>query len=306
MRKVLKWIGIVVGGLVGLLLIAAVGLYAKTQIQLDKTYDVQVASVAIPTDAESIERGKHLATVLCAECHGEDLGGTPNWISLPGLAVVSPPNITAGKGSATAGLSDEDWVRILRHGVKPDRTSVFVMRSVDYYYFNDEDLGDLLAYLKSMPPVDREENLEPLQFTFLGNVAYGAGAFGDLLAAGRIDHENRPSSFPELGVTVEYGEYLININGCRGCHGVELAGGKPGDPESMLAPNLTPGGDLAAWTDAEFIEAFRTGILPSGRRLVPKFMPWTYKGRMTDDELKAIFMYLQSLPALETSTAPAE
>ena len=108
MKRALKFIGIVLGGLLGLILLAAVGLYAKTKMQLNKTYDVQVESVVIPTDTESIEHGKHLATVLCAECHGDDLGGMPNWIALPGLAVVSPPNLTAGQGSVTADFTDED------------------------------------------------------------------------------------------------------------------------------------------------------------------------------------------------------
>lgn len=106
-------------------------------------------------------------------------------------------------------------------------------------------------------------------------------------------------------MTAEYGEYLVNINGCRACHGAQLAGGKPSDPNSPLAPNLTPGGELIAWTDADFIQTLRTGVALSGNLLNPKFMPWPYKGRMTDDELKAIFLYLQSLPKLPTSTASA-
>ena len=63
--------------------------------------------------------------------------------------------------------------------------------------------------------------------------------------------------------------------------------------------------ELIAWTDADFIQTLRTGVALSGHPLNPKFMPWPYKGRMTDDELKAIFLYLQSLPKLPTSTASA-
>jgi mono/diheme cytochrome c family protein len=301
----LKWLGIILGGFLGLLLIAALGLYAKTRMQFNKIYHVQVESVVIPTNADSIEHGKHLAAFLCMECHGEDLGGTPNWKVLSGIAAISPPNITLGKGSAIAHFTDEDLVRVLRHGVKPDGKSVFVMPSMYFHHLNDEDLSDLLAYLKSVPPVERGKGSEGhVRLTFLGNVLYGAGAFGNLLSAEVIDYDSRPTSFPTPGVTVEYGEYLININGCRGCHGAQLAGGKPPDPESTLAPNLTPGGELTAWTDADFIRALRTGIALSGHQLNPKFMPWEYKGRMTDDELKAIFLCLQSLPKLPTSTAP--
>jgi len=303
MKRALKWFGVILGGLVGLILITALGLYAKAMIQFDKTYDVQVKPVLIPTDADSIKHGKHLAAFLCVECHGEDLGGRPNWKLLPGIAAVSPPNLTLGEGSVIAHFTDEDLVRVLRHGVKPEGNSVFVMPSMYFHHLNDDDLGDLLAYMKSVPFVDRDNGGEEhVRLTFLGNVLYGAGAFGNLLSAEVIDHDTQPTSFLEPGVTAEYGEYLININGCRGCHGAQLAGGQPPDPNSTLAPNLTPGGELIAWTDADFIKTLRTGVALSGHQLDPKFMPWDYKGRMTDDELKAIFLYLQSLPKLGTST----
>lgn len=117
-----------------MLLLAALGLYAKTRIQFNKTYDVQVRSIAIPSDSASSEHGKHLTYVLCAECHGEDLGGISALIAIPNIAVISPPNITSGQGSVITTFTDVDWIRVLRHGVKPDGRSVFIMRSMDYQY----------------------------------------------------------------------------------------------------------------------------------------------------------------------------
>jgi mono/diheme cytochrome c family protein len=134
---------------------------------------------------------------------------------------------------------------------------------------------------------------------------YGAGVFGNLLRAGTLDQVNRPS-LPEPGVSAAYGQYLVNVNGCHDCHGAQLAGGKPGDPSSPLAPNLTPGGELTAWSEADFIKTLRTGVTPSGTNLPDNFMPWQFKSQMTDDELKAVFAYLKSLPKLPTSTKPAE
>src|SRR5512138_45432 len=124
MKKVLKWIGIILGASLGSILLIVLGFYAKTRIEFNRIYDVKVETMVIPADANSIEHGKHLASVLCAECHGDDLGGTPNWKVLPGIATISPPNITMGKGSAIANFTDEDLVRILRHGVKPDGKSI--------------------------------------------------------------------------------------------------------------------------------------------------------------------------------------
>jgi hypothetical protein len=74
------------------------------------------------------------------------------------------------------------------------------------------------------------------------------------------------------------------------------------DPTSnLLGPNLTPGGELAAWSEADFIQTIRTGATPSGHQL-NAVMPWKTYGKMSDDELKATFLYLQSLPKLATTT----
>jgi mono/diheme cytochrome c family protein len=306
MKKILKFIGIALGSLVGLVLLFALVMYAKTRMEFNKTYDVKVEAVTIPTDAASINFGKHLAIVLCMECHGDDLGGVPNWNVIPGLAVISTPNLTSGNGGAGREFNDADWVRVLRHGVIPEGRSVFIMPANEFYYLSDKDLGDLLAYVKSVPPVDKEVPDPHAKFTFAGNVLYGIGAFGNLLRASAIDQVNRPASFPAPGVTAEYGNYLIDINGCRACHGAQLSGGKPSDPASPLAPNLTKGGELNAWKEADFIHTLRTGITLSGHELNPRFMPWTYKSKMTDEELQAIWAYLESLPALPTSTSPSE
>ncbi len=268
-------------------------------------YEVKVESVTVPTVAASIEHGGHFATILCMECHAKDLGGTPDWFNIGPIGSANTPNLTTGKGGLGSQLTDEDFVRVLRHGVKPDGTSVFIMPSHDFYYLSDKDLGDLIAYIRSVPPVDREASTPQLHLTFLGNVMYGAGVFGDQLIAGKIDQTNRPT-IPDPGVNAAYGQYLVNISGCRDCHGSQLTGGKPGDPSSPLAPNLTPGGELTAWSEADFIKTLRTGVTPSGTNLPDQFMPWQFKSQMTDDELKAVFAYLKSLPALPTSTKPAE
>ena len=103
-----------------------------------------------------------------------------------------------------------------------------------------------------------------------------------------------------VGVTAEYGQYLVNVTGCHGCHGAQLSGGKSKKPGALDAPNLTPGGELDAWTTAQFVNTVHTGVTPSGRVLNPDEMPWKSVGTYTDDELTAIFMYLQSLPPLPT------
>src|SRR4051812_15928106 len=98
LKKVLKWVGIVLGVIVVLLLLGAAFLYFRAQSKLNQTYNVQVESVKIPTDAASIERGKHLATVVCMGCHGPDLSGTEFFNDPGGIGELHAKNLTAGKG----------------------------------------------------------------------------------------------------------------------------------------------------------------------------------------------------------------
>ena len=150
--------------------------------------------------------------------------------------------------------------------------------------------------MKTLPPVDRETR--PRALTPMAKVLYSLGAFGNLLYAETIQHDVRPTA-PPVGVTVDYGEYLSNANGCASCHGPQLNGAQPSEPGAPFAPNLTPGGDLAGWSEADFTATMRTGVTPSGQHLSDA-MPWKDLGKMTDDELKAVWLFLHAQPKLET------
>ena len=127
-----------------------------------------------------------------------------------------------------------------------------------------------------------------------------AGAFGDALAAEVLDHDAPLPSAPRRSITREYGEYLVNTGDCHACHGPNLAGAQSHEPGSPFSSNLTPGGILAVWTADEFIETMRSGLTPYGRRLDPNFMPYKEYSRLNDDDLTAMFLYIQTLPPLET------
>lgn len=298
--KILKWAGIGIVAVVVVLVVVAGMLYVRGQSRFAQTYNVPDEIVAIPGDAAALERGKHLTAMLCAGCHGENLAGT-EFFNDPALGTIHAINLTAGRGGIGATYTDADFVRVLRHGVRSNGTSVFVMPSKDFHYLSDADLGSIIAYLKTAPPVDRSWG--PKQFTLLGNVLVGWGVFDNLMMADQIDHIGTRPASPVVGVTKEYGDYLARLNGCRQCHGQQLSGGKVDDPSiDMFGPNLTPAGELAAWSDADFIKTIRTGTTPSGRTL-SEVMPWKHYGtHMNDDELKVIFLYLQSLPKLATTT----
>jgi len=292
MKKVLKWIGIVLGSLAGLILLAGTVLFAMGNSRLNKTYDFPPSGIVIPTDAASIEYGKYRVETLCADCHAEDLGGMNGWAVVGPLATIDSANLTSGEGGiAEEFATDEDYVRAIRHGIDPEGKPIYMPAVAAFQYLSDEDLAAIIAYLKTVPPVDRKTNGS--QFTVLGKIIFATGMFGDLPAEA-ASHQNNVTA-PAAGATVEYGEYLVNIGDCRACHGQELAGGSYPDPAvTQPVPNLTPGGELGAWTEEQFITIMRTG-----GALNPKLMPVKEIGKLSDDELKAIFMYLHSLPAME-------
>ena len=116
------------------------------------------------------------------------------------------------------------------------------------------------------------------------------------LAVDQIAHTSPRPVAPEPGVTAAYGQYLARL--CTECHGADLNGAPFGPPgEEIPTPNLTPGGELATWSEEDFFTTLRTGMTPEGDQLDME-MPWMYFGQMSDEELKALWLYLQSLPAL--------
>ncbi|MCI0394134.1 MAG: cytochrome c [Chloroflexi bacterium] len=301
MKRVLKWIGSVLGGLVALILLVAVIGYVRGSSIVNKEYEVQPASIPIPSDEKAIARGEYLVSVWlgCQDCHGENLGGQ-EFINEPGFAALYAPNLTSGNGGAAASYSDEDWIRALRHGIRPDGTNLIIMPSEFYTRLSAEELGVVVAYVRSLPPVDNET---PDREVFTPpRLLLGLGMLPpNFIPAEVIDHDAPPPAMPEVGANVAYGDYRANT--CRSCHGEELAG-VPADPQAGLpidTPNLTPGGDLGGWTEEQFLTAVTTGVTPDGRQLNPELMPWPGFANASEEDLRAIWLFLQSLPASESN-----
>jgi mono/diheme cytochrome c family protein len=300
MKKIFKWIGIVLGSLVGLILVVGAVLYLMGSARLNKTYDFPPSSLVIPTDEASIAYGQHRAETLCQGCHGKDLSGIVNWFDGGPLGTIDSANLTAGEGGfGREAASDEDYVKAIRHGIDPEGKPIFMPAVVSTAYLSDEDLGAIIAYIKSVPLVDHKTNGQ--NFTPLAKILYTAGVLPQMPVE-TVSHEVHVTA-PARGVSAEYGEYMVNTNDCRLCHGPELNGGPYPDPTiKLISPNLTPGGEPGLWSQEQFLNTIRTGTTPSGHELNPEHMPWESYRNMSDDELKAIFMYLQSLPKLPQYT----
>lgn len=298
MGKLLKILGCLAAGLAVLVAIGAVTIYSRSNAKLKKTYVVNVKPVNVPaaTDSAAVVRGKHIAVTRgCTECHGPDLGGAKVFEN-GAMGAVHGPNLTRGAGGVPATWTDLDYVRAIRHGVTADGRGLFLMPSADYSCFADSDMGALIAFIKSVPPVDR-----PRGPVALGPVARGLVTAGKIkLAAEVIDHANVQPAVVSPGVTAEYGRYVAAS--CTGCHGGNFSGGKieVGPPDWPPAANLTPHADgrLAKWSEADFLKVIRTQKRPDGSPVNP-VMPAAF-GAMDDVELKAMWAFLKTLPAVAT------
>ena len=117
--RVLRILFKVVLALVAIVVLAGVVVYVLAGRRIDRTYQVSTPPVEVPADAEAIARGKRLVTVVapCNDCHADDFGGK---VMIDGLAMgtLHAANLTRGRGGIGATYSDEDWVRVLLHGVR--------------------------------------------------------------------------------------------------------------------------------------------------------------------------------------------
>jgi mono/diheme cytochrome c family protein len=279
--------------------VVVAGLYVWSENKLARTYDIPPSGLSIPTDTASVERGRRWAANVfqCTECHGADLGGQVMFDDfLTGRLVGA--NLTTGEGGVGGHYTDEDWVRAIRHGVLPNGRAGVAMVSNIFYYLSDADVTAIVAYIKTVPPVDNV--LPPTRLGLMGRL-YVLQAEAEVLPASGIDHTAPRPPSPAPGVTAEYGQYLSHFR--TFCHGENYAGyaAPEPDPAEPMPANLTPAGDLARWTVEDFIRTLRTGTTPEGKRLDPEAMPWRQLGQMSDDELTAIFLFLQTLPAAEPS-----
>ncbi len=131
--------------------------------------------------------------------------------------------------------------------------------------------------------------------TLVGHVLLGAGIFGEgIFPAKVIDHSNPFPTMPEIGANAAYGEYFTRF--CRECHGPDLTGGPSTQPGAPPAPNLTTTGELAGWSETDFLRAIKTGMKPSGQMINVEFMPVEAFSKLPDAELRGIYMYLHSIP----------
>lgn len=296
MKKWLKYGAWAVAVLASLALIAYAWAYQVASGRYEKQWIVHQDGFQIPFPPrdDAIRRGRHLveSRTGCNACHGADFGGG---IVIDSVMVARwvAPNLTTGEGSVVRHFTANDWDRAVRHGVRRNgRTSS--MPVTDYSNLTDHELSDIVTYIQSVPPVSRDLGHVKLGPAFLFAIATEPKTLG----AFTIDHDKPHAVEPPVeSPSAELGQHIVQV--CTGCHGPRLSGGKlAGDPNMPLVANLTPHETgLKSWSEADFFRAIRTGQRPDGTA-ISEMMPWRGYAQMTDTELKAVWVYLQTLPPL--------
>ena len=304
-RRWLKWVGTLFAGLLTLIPTALLVLGLIGFAKLNKRYDNPVADVQVAGTADQIARGEKLANI-CVSCHtpGSQLplsgSNFATKFDFPPLGTLYAPNLTPS--GDIKDWTDGEVIRAIREGVHRNGRSLLIMPSSNFRNMSDEDVHALVAYLRSQPATGGP--MPKNKFNILGAIFMNLSDFRTAQPpAGQV-------AAPQAD-TPEYGKYLVDIIGCRDCHGYQLQGklenGQPGPPPG---PNLTQ--IIPQWTEEEFMTFFNTGMLPGGT-MVPILtlksgfseprMPWQLVREVTtDDELKTMFSYLHALSALDSPT----
>ncbi|SHH16214.1 cytochrome c [Massilia sp. CF038] len=262
--------------------------------KMQRVIAIEPAALQTTPGGVSLQQGRYLfATRGCADCHGAS--GAGQEVIRSGRMLVASPNITSGASSATAAYRERDWVRTLRHGVKPNGRPVMIMPSEDYNRLSDNDLASIIAYVRQLPPVAGTRAL--VQLPRKVKVLYAAGVVRD--AAELIDHSLAPQPPVAPAVNLAHGGYVARS--CMGCHGEHMSGGRiPGAPPEWPAPaNLTPGEGSAMVrypSPQSFMAMLRSGLRPDGSA-ISSVMPFGSLRQMNEVDVFALHAYLQALPA---------
>jgi mono/diheme cytochrome c family protein len=306
-KKILKWTGLIL-----LLLITGVSITTYSRQHLH--YDAPYPNIKASSDSHVIALGRSivLGSGHCVDCHSKTknvdsvlrLGQDPVLsggykFDLP-FGTIYTRNLTPDSTTGIGRMSDGEIARVLRYGVHKNGEAVLPF--MPYQNMTDEDLTAVISYLRSQKPVHNP--IPENKYNIMGSIIK---AF--MITPVGPTEKIQPSI--KRDTTVAYGKHLVmTVANCNECHtkrdgigkfvGEPLAGGtvfeEPGKP-TLVTPNLTPDSSsrIFGWSQEDFIKRFRMG------KVIPySHMPWESYGRMTDEELKAIYKFLRTLKPVRT------
>lgn len=196
-------------------------------------------------------------------------------------------------------------MRALRRGIGHDGRTLFPLMPYQFFRnLSDEDLASAIVYVRSVPAV----HIEQPKRVLTDDISKNLQPLPPIV----------PVAEPGKSDRVAYGKYLVNAGHCAACHtpadeqgnpipgmdfagGVQLIGPWGPDPKkvfSVASLNLTPDPSGIGYFDEKmFVTALRTGTVKA--RPLANIMPWAFFRNLNDDDLKAIFAYLRTLPPVQ-------
>ncbi len=286
----------------------------------------QGSAVHFQRTSARLARGKYLAEYVigCFRCHSPRDWNSPGappvsgkkgagYFFVKGAGPVDPhkppppviaPNITPDPDTGIGRWSDDVLARAIRESVTPDGRVFPSSFHVGPHNLSDEDLAALVVYLRTIPPVRNPEAATTMPL------------FQSAEAAQQVAPRSVPE--PDLSDLVHRGEYVVSLADCVSCHTTDVAksplhdqkfaGGKllSDSPDHyVVTPNITfdPSG-IGYYNEATFVHALRKGSV--GTRKLYAIMPWGYFRHLSDEDLKAIFAFLKTLPHVQHKVDNAE
>ncbi|MBS1741030.1 MAG: cytochrome C [Bacteroidetes bacterium] len=280
--------------------------------------------MTIERTPERIARGKYLANhiTLCMDCHSKR-----DWTRFSGPPVAGTTGMGGERFDQTLGFpgvyysanitpkgisryTDGELFRIITTGVTKEGRAIFPVMPYHYYgRMDEEDIKDIIAYLRSLPPIDN-------------NVPSSKSDFPMNILINTIPQKASLNTAPPQSDVVHYGQYLVNAGACMECHtkfekgsplkGTEFGGGREfafPNGDIVRSSNITPDKEtgIGSWTEDVFINTFHARSDSSILSVVLKpgdfntIMPWTMYGKMHNQDLHAIFTYLRTIKPIKNA-----
>jgi mono/diheme cytochrome c family protein len=314
-----RWRRVLAGLVLALALLAGLGL-ALIEWRWTRQFDAPYPAIAASHDRAVVARGEYVvySAAACAYCHvprdewdrldrGERLPLTGHHLFRLPFGDIYSSNLTPDPATGIGARRDADLARVLRFGVRADGRAAFPLMEIR---LSDEDLTAVVSYLRAQAAVPHVVPEHRLTWFGKALMAFAITPAGPAKAA---------LVRSPMGPTRERGEYLANdVSSCVSCHtdrgpdgalaGPPFGGGQRMDVAAdatkvFVAPNLTPDADtspVGQWSEDTFVARFRMGELIPGSP-----MPWGAFARLTEDDVRAIYRYLRSLPPTRRETGPA-
>lgn len=313
MKKVFKYVGLTL-----LFVVIIIVSYLKFVLPVSD----EAPNFKVDMSPEKVERGRYLANhvAVCIDCHS-----ARDWSRFSGPLVEGTegkggeifdqkfgfPGRYTSKNITPAGLSnwtDGEIYRAITTGVNKDGKALFPVMPYHYYgQMDQEDVKCIIAYLRTLKPIENkpEESVSDFPMSLIINT---------------MPHKASPQKLPSKTDAVNYGKYIATAASCIECHtqfdkgklveGTEYGGGREFPfPNGAIvrSSNITPDNEtgIGRWSKEQFVAIFksRSDSTTLHTKLKPTdfntIMPWTMYGKMTTEDLEALYDYLKTVKPIK-------